>query len=148
MIFFSLSLLFMYLFSYLTTVEFSKNLDEFLKVPVNFIFLSHWFLTWQSWEGNFSRTPMHLLSRLSAWLFLWWSSVNSLSLVVNSVKSSLIITRLIIIVSSQGPQRHFEFGGSEKISGAATYIKFEFFRFCSINWKASNTNFKFLTIII
>ena len=100
MIFFSLSLLFMYLFSYLTTVEFSKNLDEFLKVPVNFIFLSHWFLTWQSWEGNFSRTPMHLLSRLSAWLFLWWSSVNSLSLVVNSVKSSLIITRLIIIVSN------------------------------------------------
>ena len=89
-----------YLFSYLTTVEFSKNLDEFLKVPVNFIFLSHWFLTWQSWEGNFSRTPMHLLSRLSAWLFLWWSSVNSLSLVVNSVKSSLIITRLIIIVSN------------------------------------------------
>ena len=89
-----------YLFSYLTTVEFSKNLDEFLKVPVNFIFLSHWFLTWQSWEGNFSRTPMHLLSRLSAWLFLWWSSVNSLSLVVNSVKSSLIITRLIIIIVS------------------------------------------------
>ena len=97
---FSLSLSSIYLFSYLTTVEFSKNLDEFLKVPVNFIFLSHWFLTWQSWEGNFSRTPMHLLSRLSAWLFLWWSSVNSLSLVVNSVKSSLIITRLIIIVSN------------------------------------------------
>ena len=99
MIFF-LSLSSICLFSYLTTVEFSKNLDEFLKVPVNFIFLSHWFLTWQSWEGNFSRTPMHLLSRLSAWLFLWWSSVNSLSLVVNSVKSSLIITRLIIIVSN------------------------------------------------
>ena len=28
---------------------------------------------------------------------------------------------------TQGPRRHFEFGGAEKISGAATYIKFDFF---------------------
>ena len=27
----------------------------------------------------------------------------------------------------QGPQWHFEFGGAKKISGAAIYIKFEFF---------------------
>ena len=29
----------------------------------------------------------------------------------------------------QGPRRHFEFGGAEKISGAATYINFDFFFF-------------------
>ena len=29
---------------------------------------------------------------------------------------------------TQGPQRHFEFGGAKKISGAAIYIKFEFFK--------------------
>ena len=76
---------------YLTTVEFSKYLEEFRRVPVNFMFRSHWFLTCESWQGSFWRTPMHLLSRLKAKLFRWWSSFNSFSLVCNSVHSSLKI---------------------------------------------------------
>ena len=72
-----------------TTVEFSKYREAFLNVPVNFIFLSHWFLTWDSCEGNFSRTPMQLVSKLKAWLLRWWSSFNSFWRVCNSVKSSL-----------------------------------------------------------
>ena len=82
-------ILFLDFFYYLTTVEFSKYLEAFLRVPVNFIFLSHWLLTWKSCDGNFSLTPIHLLSKLKAWLFLWWSSVSSLSLVVKSVSNSL-----------------------------------------------------------
>ena len=66
---------------------------------------------------------------------LWWMKIDK-------------IFFSVFFRKMQGPRQHFEFGGAEKISGAATYIKFEFFRFCSINWKAYNTNFKFLTIII
>ena len=74
---------------YLHTVEFSKNLEALRKVPVILTFLSHWFLTWLSWLGSFSRTPMHLVSRLRARLFLWWSSLSSLCRILSSVSSSL-----------------------------------------------------------
>ena len=74
---------------HLHTVEFSRNLEALRKVPVILTFLSHWFLTWLSWLGSLSRTPIHLVSRLRARLFLWWSSLSSLWRILSSVSSSL-----------------------------------------------------------
>ena len=53
-----------------------------------------------------------------------------------------------ITVWNAGPLAAFwVWGGWKKGSPGSPWL-YQYFRFCSINWKASNTNFKFLTIII